>query len=294
MRPNTHRNTHHHNSQPHPRPDTRSHPRPPRRSPARQDLRSQPRPSPRCGSPSHPRSSPAPIAHLVEAPFEERPREGFLGHWPVGLRDAELVALVLRTGTGGQSAVGLAETLLSRYGGLAGMLRQDAVALREIKGIGAAKAASLLAVRELAARAELVKVKRGRYLENTGAVLRYLTLRLRDLQREVFGLLLLNSRHYVIGIDYLFYGSVDRSAVYTREIIKACLKRNAASVVLFHNHPSGHAEPSQSDKDITNRVSGLLDEIDVHVIDHIIIGASGPVSMAERGLVPANGALEGC
>ncbi len=237
--------------------------------------------------------SPEPI-HLVEAPFEERPREGFLGHWPVGLRDAELVALVLRTGAGGQSAVGLAETLLSRYGGLAGVMHQDALALREVKGIGAAKAASLLAVRELAARAELVKVKRGRYLENTGAVQRYLKLRLRGLQREVFGLLLLNARHNVIGIEYLFYGSVDRSAVYTREIIKACLKRNAASVVLFHNHPSGEAEPSQSDKDITKRVSSVLDEIDVRVIDHIIIAASGVVSMAERGLVPTNDALAGC
>ena len=238
---------------------------------------------------------PRPIAQLVEAPFEERPREGFLGHWPVGLRDAELVALVLRTGSNGQSAVGLAETLLGRCGGLAGVMHQDAVTLREIKGIGTAKAGSLLAVRELAARAELVKVKRGSYLENTKAVLNYLNLRLRDLHREVFGLLLLNARHYVIGIEYLFYGSVDRSAVYTREIIKACLKRNAASVVLFHNHPSGEAEPSQSDKDITNRVSTLLDEIDVHVIDHVIIAASGTVSMAERGLVPpTNGALARC
>lgn len=236
------------------------------------------------------------IARLVEAPFEERPHEGFLGHWPLGLRDAELIALVLRTGAKGQSAVGLAETLLVRCGGLAGLLQQDGLALREINGIGAAKAGSLLAVRELAARAELANVKRGRYLENTKAVLKYLTLRLRGLQREVFGLLLLNARHNVLGIEYLFYGSVDRSAVYTREIIKACLKRNAASVVMFHNHPSGDAEPSQSDKDTTKRVSAVLDEIDVHVIDHIIVGAAGTVSMAERGLVPspANGALSRC
>lgn len=236
------------------------------------------------------------ISRLVDLPFEERPRERFLGQGPLGLRDADLVALVLRTGAQGRDAVALAETLLGRHGGLAGLLNQDGPTLRQTQGLGAAKAASLLAVRELAARAELMKLKRGRYLANTQAVLKYLRWRLQGLQREVFGLLLLNARHYLLGIEYLFYGSVDRSAVYTREIIKACLKRNAASVVLFHNHPSGDAEPSQSDKDITNRVSSVLDEIDVHVIDHVIVSGTGSVSMAERGLVPtpATASLSRC
>lgn len=232
------------------------------------------------------RGTPWNIGPQGGSPLPARPRERVLAEGATGLSDEELLALVLRTGAKGQDAVALAAALLHRFGGLAGLLQQDAAALRQTHGLGAAKAASLLAARELATRMAFMRVKRGRYLENTKSVLQFLMGRLAGLQREVFGLLLLNARHNVLGVDYLFYGSVDRSAVYPREIVKACLKRNAAAVVLFHNHPSGDAEPSEADKDITKRVSAVLDEIDVHVIDHVIVAGTGPVSMAERGLVP--------
>lgn len=232
------------------------------------------------------RRSPSNIVRDAAVPYEARPRERLLEEGAARLRDDELLALVLRTGAKGQDAVALAATLLRRFGGLTDLLHQDSAVLRQTHGLGGAKAASLLAVRELAARMEFARMRRGRYLENTKSVLRYLTRRLAGLQREVFGLLLLNARHHVLGVDYLFYGSVDRSAVYPREIVKACLKRNAAAVVLFHNHPSGDPSPSEADRDLTKRVSTVLDEIDVHVIDHVVVGSGGPVSMAERGLLP--------
>ena len=223
---------------------------------------------------------------LADMPFEEHPRERLLGHGPVGLRDAELIALVLRTGAPGVDAIALAERLLGRYGGLLGVLGQDGNTLREVTGLGAAKAAALVAVRELATRMALASVPRGPYLNSTSAVRRYLKWRLGGLEREVFGLVLLNARHHVLGIEYLFYGSVDRSAVYTREIIKCCMRRNAAAVVLFHNHPSGDIHPSQLDKALTTRVTTLLDEIEVQVIDHMIIGDVAVASMAELGMLP--------
>ena len=226
------------------------------------------------------------IARLADMSFEERPRERLFTHGPVGLRDAELIALVLRTGGAGVDAIALAEQLLARYGGLLGVLSQDGKSLREATGLGAAKAAALVAVRELATRAALAGVRRGPYLDSTGTVRRYLNWRLGGMQQEVFGLILLNARHHVLGIEYLFYGSVDRSFVYTREVVKCCMQRNAAAVVLFHNHPSGDTHPSQLDKDLTRRVTTLLEEIEVEVVDHMIIGDIGVVSMADLGMIP--------
>lgn len=204
------------------------------------------------------------------------------GYGAVGLDDADLLTLLLGQDA---SASALAERLLERFRGLSGVLRQDGRSLRAVQGVGAVAAARVVAVGELAARAELARVRRGTYLDSTEAVRRYLWWRLGGLPREVFGLVLLNARHQVLGIEYLFYGSVDRSAVYIREILKCCLRQNAAAVVLFHNHPSGDLVPSAQDRELTDRAVALLSEVDVEVMDHVIVGDVGQVSMAALGMV---------
>ena len=206
------------------------------------------------------------------------------GYGAVGLDDADLLTLLVGQDT---EAPALAERLLERFDGLGGVLRQDGRSLAMVKGVGPVAAARVAAVGELAARAELAQVRRGTYLDSTDAVRRFLWWRLGGLPREVFGLVLLNSRHQVICIDYLFYGSVDRSAVYIREILKCCMRANAAAVVLFHNHPSGDLVPSAQDRDLTDRAIALLGEVDVEVMDHVIVGDVGQVSMAALGMVNA-------
>lgn len=226
------------------------------------------------------------IVPLMEPAFEERPCERLLSEGPCSLPDAELLTLLLRVNRQGAGRLGLAQRLLERFGGVLGVLDQDGPALMEVEGVGAARAAAVVAARELVARAELARLKRGAYVAGSKAMKRFLRWRLAGLQREVFGLILLNARNAVLAVEYLFYGSVDRSVVYTREIVKCCLRHNAAAVVLFHNHPSGEASPSEQDKAVTERVFALLEEINVALLDHVIVGGAEQVSMAEEGLVP--------
>ena len=224
-------------------------------------------------------------ARLVETPVPERPRERALAHGPHGLRDSELIALVLRTGTGRRDAVALARSLLDRFGGVHGLLAQDAESLLRVNGLGEAKVAALLAIRELLKRAELTAVRDVPLVDGAKAARRYLGLRLAGLQREVFGLLLLNARHHLLAIEDVFLGTVDRTAVYPREVVKCCLRHNAAAVILFHNHPSGDAEPSATDLELTRRLTGILDEVDVRLLDHLVVAGTRQVSLAEMGLI---------
>ena len=215
----------------------------------------------------------------------DQPRERALSGDASHLRDAELVALVLRTGHAGQDAVELAEELLLRFGGVRGLVSQNAEVLKSVNGLGGAKVAGLLAVRELGKRFEREGFRKRRLIRGAHDARRYLYLHTAGMEREVFGVLLLDARNRLLATEDLFWGSVDRSIVYPREVLKACMRRNAAAIVLYHNHPSGTAEPSAADQHITRRLKIVLDEVDVQLVDHLIIGAEGIVSMAERGML---------
>ena len=221
----------------------------------------------------------------VRPGVSDQPRERALNGDASQLRDAELVALVLRTGHAGQDAVELAEELLLRFDGVRGLMSQGAEALGTITGLGNAKVAGLLAVRELAKRFEREGFRKRRIIRGAHDARRYLYLHLAGMEREVLGALLLDARNRLLATEDLFWGSVDRSIVYPREVLKACMRHNAAATVLYHNHPSGTAEPSAADQHITRRLKTVLDEVDVLLVDHLIIGTEGIVSMAERGLL---------
>ena len=204
---------------------------------------------------------------------------------PTCLTDAELLALVLRTGSGRSDAVNLARTLLDRFGGVLGVLSSTAESLLAVPGLGDAKVAALLAIRELLERAEIAKMRNAPVVSSSDEVRRYLGMHLAGEEREVFGALLLDTRHRLLGVEHIFLGSIDRTMVYPREVAKCCLRYNAAAVVLFHNHPSGNAEPSASDRELTERLNGVLQEIDVRLLDHVVVAGLRKVSMAERGML---------
>ena len=228
------------------------------------------------------------IARLVELPNRERPRERALNDGMHCLHDAELIALVLRTGTGRHDAVALGRSLLERFGDIHGLISQDARVLLRIAGLGEAKVAALLAIRELLKRVEIAPMRERRIVCDPEAARRYLGLHIGRMEREVFGLMLLNARHHLLAIEDVFLGTVDRSAVYSREVIKCCLRHNAASVVLFHNHPSGDPKPSPQDRKLTDRLTGILDEIDVQLVDHLVVAGMEMISLAELGWIESN------
>ena len=227
----------------------------------------------------------AEAAPIVEFAVAERPRERLLTAGPTCLTDAELLALVLRTGNGKADAVNLARTLLDRFGGVLGVLSGTAESLLAVQGLGDAKVAALLAIRELLERAEMARMKNAPVVSSSDEVRRYLGMHLAGEEREVFGALLLDTRHRLLGTEDIFLGSIDRTMVYPREVAKCCLRYNAAAVVLYHNHPSGNAEPSASDRELTERLNSVLDEIDVRLLDHVVVAGLRKVSMAERGML---------
>ena len=226
-------------------------------------------------------------------------RDRLLGGEARLMHDAELVSVALRTGEGRRDAVDLAHDMLEQCGGVEGMLSRNAAQLLKVRGLGQAKVASLMAMRELwsramlaAARPPLVRTasKNGKTLFKTAKAMRgYLAMRLLSQERETFGVVLLDARNRLLGIEELFFGSIDRASVYPREVLKACLRYNAGSVVLYHNHPSGVPEPSKMDVSITIRLMNVLDEIDVKVLDHVVVGGLAQVSMAERKMVEGLG-----
>lgn len=222
---------------------------------------------------------------IKDWPEGERPREKMLSLGPQALSDAELLAIFLRTGVTGYSAVDLARQLLKDFGGLRPLLDADQNAFCEGKGLGPAKFTQLQAVLEMSRRHFEQKMQRENALNNPNDTRQYLLQKLRDYPSEVFGALLLDSQNRVIRYDHLFFGGLNNTAVYPREIIKHVLKHNAAAVIFAHNHPSGVAEPSQADIQLTQRLSQALSSIDVRVLDHMIIGDGYVESLAERGLL---------
>lgn len=222
---------------------------------------------------------------IKEWPAAERPREKLLEQGASVLSDAELLAIFLRTGVAGKSAVDLARELLTRFGGLRQLLEAKRDDFNSAYGLGDAKFCQLQAVLEMARRHLKAQLIAGDLLNNPQVVGDYLQAKLRHRQREVFSVLLLDTQHRLVRYEEVFEGTLDSANVYPREILNLALKHNAASVIFAHNHPSGVAEPSQADIRLTERLRQALALVDIKVLDHLVIGADAPVSFAERGLL---------
>ena len=222
---------------------------------------------------------------IKDWPAEDRPREKLLLRGSASLTDAELLAIFLRTGTIGKTAVDLARDLLTNFGSLKALLDADQEHFCLAHGLGSAKYAQLQAVMEMAKRHFKEIIQRGNALTSPEITRSYLSAQLRGYSYEVFACLFLDNQHRVIQLDELFRGTIDGASVYPREVVKQALHHNAAAVIFAHNHPSGVTEPSQADKQITEKLKKALDLFDIRVLDHFIIGDGEPYSFAEHGLI---------
>lgn len=224
---------------------------------------------------------------ITDWPEGERPRERLLARGAEALSDAELLAIYLRVGVRGKSAVDLARDLLKRFDGrLAALAEAPLADLATVSGIGTAKAAQLKASFELARRALVQDMSSRDALASPAAVRQWLRLRLGGLPNEVFVALWLDAQNRLIEAHTLFTGTLTQTSVYPREVVKAALARNAAAVILAHNHPSGVAEPSRADEMLTRALKDALALVDVRVLDHFVVaGGASPLSFAERGLL---------
>jgi len=222
---------------------------------------------------------------ITDWPADERPREKLLERGAESLSTAELLAIFLRTGIPGKSAVDLARDLLTTFDGLPGLMAADARRFCTVKGLGPAKYVQLQAVMELSRRYLLTRVADQDVLTSPEATRDFLKLKLYGLPHEVFACLFLDNRHRVIRYEELFQGTIDGSSVHPREVVRRVMETNAAAVIFAHNHPSGVAEPSQADLRITQRLKDALALIEVRVLDHLIIGEGAGTSLAERGLL---------
>jgi len=218
-------------------------------------------------------------------PRDERPREKLLLRGPAALSDAELLAIFLRTGVPGKSAVALARDLLCEFGNLRALLGADRRRFCASHGLGNAKYAQLQAVLEMARRHQRETLARQDTLTSPAQAQAYLQARLSDYPQEVFACLFLDNRHRVIEYEELFRGTIDGASVHPREVVRRALHHNAAALILAHNHPSGIAEPSEADRRITRRLGDALALVDVRVLDHVVVAAGTFISMAEHGLV---------
>jgi DNA repair protein RadC len=216
-------------------------------------------------------------------PAAERPREKLLEQGSASLSDAELLAIFLRTGVSGRSAVDVARHLLSKFGSLRALLEADQSTFSRELGLGPAKFAQLQAVQEMGRRHMAERLRNKSVLENPQAVREYLKALLRHELHEVFGCLFLDSRHQVLTFEALFHGSIDNTSVHPRQVVKRALANNAAALILCHNHPSGNSTPSQPHRKLTKRLQEALLLVDVRVLDHFIVGDGDPLSMAEYG-----------
>ncbi len=220
---------------------------------------------------------------IKDWPADERPREKLLQLGPQALSDAELLAIFLRTGVTGLSAVELARSLLSNFGSLRALLEANQSQFCRQYGLGPAKFVQLQAVLEMSRRHLESTLTRGDALSDARSTKDYLQHRLRSYQHEVFACLFLDNKHRMIAFEELFRGTIDSANVYPREVVKHALSHNAAAVIFAHNHPSGVAEPSQADYAITDRLKSALATVEIRVLDHIVVGDGETVSFAETG-----------
>ncbi|WP_101758564.1 DNA repair protein RadC [Oceanicoccus sp. KOV_DT_Chl] len=222
---------------------------------------------------------------ITDWPVKERPREKLLKQGAAALSDAELLAIFLRTGAPGMTAVDLARQLLTQFGGLRPLLSAQMRQFCEGRGLGLAKFAQLQAVLEMSRRHLQESMERGEGITSPALTRQYLLSCLRDQSQEQFCCLFLDSQHRVICFETLFYGTIDAACVYPREVVTRSLQLQAAALILAHNHPSGVAEPSQADERITRRLVEALALVDIRVLDHFVVGDGELVSFAERGLL---------
>ena len=222
---------------------------------------------------------------LKDLPPEAQPREKLLARGPGALSDAELLALLLRTGLAGKGVLQLAQELVDSFGGLAGLLHAGADDLRRIKGLGPAKRAELVAVLELARRALAEQLRERAALDSPQAVKDYLQLQLARKKHECFAVLFLDNQHRLLALEEMFRGTLAQTSVYPREVVLRALHHHAAAVVLAHNHPSGTVQPSRADETLTQALKAALALIDVRVLDHVIVAPGVALSMAEKGLL---------
>ena len=223
---------------------------------------------------------------LKDLPLDARPREKLLARGASALGDAELLALLLRTGLPGQGVLQMAQQLLERFGGVSGLLHTTADELKTFKGLGGtAKRAELIAVLELARRAMAEQLKQREVFSSPGAVKHYLQLHLAAKAHEVFAVLFLDAQNRLIAMEELFRGTLTQTSVYPREVVLRALQHKAAAVVLAHNHPSGTVQPSRADEALTQTLKAALALVDVRVLDHLIVAQGEALSMAEKGLI---------
>lgn len=218
-----------------------------------------------------------------DLPADTLPREKLLARGASALTDAELLAILLRTGLAGCSVLHMAQALLDRFGGLAGLLNASAQDLALSKGLGPAKRAEMLAVMELAKRATAQQLRDREVFASPEAVKHYLQLQLGHRPHEIFAVLFLDSQHRLIAMEEMFRGTLTQTSVYPREVALRALHHHAAGVILSHNHPSGSLQPSPADHSLTASLQSALGLLDVRVLDHIIVGQGGSYSMAEMG-----------
>jgi len=222
---------------------------------------------------------------IKDWPADQQPREKLLAHGASTLTDAELLAIFLRTGSPGKSAVDLAQDLLVEFTSLRALMQADCATFTLAKGLGNAKYAQLQAVLEMARRHTFEELDRGDVLTSPEATRAYLSNQLRHYPHEVFACLFLDNQHHILKFEELFRGTIDGASVYPREVVKKALEHNAAAVIFAHNHPSGISEPSQADRLITDKLKEALALMDIRVLDHFIIGDGRPYSFAEHGLL---------
>jgi DNA repair protein RadC len=222
---------------------------------------------------------------MKDLPADLRPREKLLARGPAALADAELLALLLRTGLAGRGVLQLAQDLLDEFGGLSGLLAAEPEQLKRVKGLGPAKRAELAAVMEIARRTLSARLTAVPVFESPQSVKDYLQLQLAGKPHEVFAVLFLDAQHRLVAFEEMFRGTLSQTSVYPREVVKRALALNAGAAILAHNHPSGVAEPSRADEALTQALKSALALIDVRVLDHMVVARGGVVSFAERGLL---------
>jgi DNA repair protein RadC len=229
---------------------------------------------------------------MKDLPPDARPREKLLARGAAALSDAELLALLLRTGTAGKGVLQMAQELLDLpsvsaggSGGVAGLLNASAADLQHVKGMGPAKRAELLAVLELARRALAQRMRERTVMDSPQAVRDFWQLHLASRSYEVFAVLFLDAQHRMLAMEEMFRGTLTQTSVYPREVVKRALHHQASAVVLAHNHPSGSVQPSRADEMLTHTLKAALALLDVRVLDHIIVSQGQSLSMAEQGLV---------
>ncbi|MGV6492371.1 RadC family protein [Stenotrophomonas rhizophila] len=216
-------------------------------------------------------------------PKNERPREKLLAYGPSCLSDVELLVIFMGTGSKGVHVLESARQLLKTHGPLRRLLDLDAARLMQLPALGPARACKLVAALELANRHLRAQLDKGDSMRDPGSAARYFKQRLRSRPQEVFAALFLDTRNRTLAYEELFTGTIDAAAVYPREVVRRAMLHNAAGVIVSHNHPSGSAEPSRADREITRHLQQALDLVGIRLLDHVVVGEGTPVSMAERG-----------